>query len=92
MRTGVTTTLAEDVFREANKQIAEKALELDLEQPFPFLCECSDKRCFGRLFLMLAEYEEARSDPERYLTMPGHEIAGAVVIASDDRFAVAEKI
>jgi hypothetical protein len=83
---------AEDVFREANERIAEKALELDLEQPIPFLCECSDRRCFARLFLGLAEYEEARADPERYLTIPGHEIAGAMVIASEDRFALAEKI
>jgi hypothetical protein len=86
--------LAEDVFRDANERIAEKAgeLELELEQPIPFLCECSDRRCFGLLFLGRAEYEEARADPERYLTLPGHEIAGAIVIASDDRFALAEKI
>jgi hypothetical protein len=85
-------TLAEDVFRDANERIAEKALELELEQPIPFLCECSDRRCFARLFLMLGEYEEARSDPERYLTVGGHEVVGAMVIASDGRFALSEKI
>ena len=84
--------LAEDVFRHANERIAEKALELELEQPIPFLCECSDTRCFARLFLMLGEYEEARSDPERYLTVAGHDVAGAMVIATDDRFALVEKI
>ena len=85
-------TLAEDVFRDANERIAEQALEFKLEQPIPFLCECSDRRCFARLFLMLGEYEDARSDPERYLTVGGHEVAGAMVIASDSRFALAEKI
>jgi hypothetical protein len=89
---GLSAMLAEDVFRDANERIAEKAHELELEQPIPFLCECSDKGCFARLFLVFAEYEKARSDPERYLTIPGHEIAGAVVIASDDRLALAEKI
>ena len=84
--------LAEDLFREANERIAEKALELELEQPIPFLCECSDKRCFARFLLMLGEYEQARSDPARYLTIPGHEIAGATVIASNGRLAVAEKL
>lgn len=84
--------LAEDVFRDANERIAEKAHELELEQPIPFLCECSDKRCFTRLFLVFEEYEEARSDSERYLTVAGHEVTGAMVIASDDRFALAEKI
>jgi len=39
----------EDVFREANERIAEKAHELELQQPIPFLCECSDKRCFAHL-------------------------------------------
>jgi hypothetical protein len=82
----------EDVFREANEHIAEKARELELQQPIPFLCECSDKRCFAHLFLDLEEYEEARSDPRRYLTIPGHEVVGAMVVASDDRFALAEKI
>ena len=84
--------LAEDVFRSANERIAEEAREAELEQPIPFLCECSDKRCYARLFLMLEEYEQARSDPERYLTVAGHEVAGAMVIARDDRFALVEKI
>jgi hypothetical protein len=33
-----------------------------------------------------------RSDPQRYLIIAGHEVVGAVVIAKDDRFALAEKI
>jgi hypothetical protein len=89
---GAYSVLAEDVFREANERIAEKALEFELEEPIPFLCECSDRRCFARLFLMLGQYEKARSDPERYLTIPGHEIAGAIVIEEGDGFALAEKI
>jgi hypothetical protein len=83
---------AEDVFREANERIAERAGELELQQPIPFLCECSDKRCFAHIFLTLEQYEEVRADPWRYLTIVGHEVAGAVVIAKDGRFALAEKI
>ena len=66
----------EDVFREANERIAEKARELDLEQPIPFLCECSDKSCFAHIFLALERYEETRADPGRYLTVTGHEADG----------------
>lgn len=84
--------LAEDVFREANERIAEKARELGLQQPLPFLCECSDKSCFARVLLDREEYDEARADPQRYLTIAGHEVAGAMVIASGERFALAEKI
>jgi hypothetical protein len=82
----------EDVFREANERIAEKARELEMEPPIPFLCECSDKRCFGRLHLTLEDYEEARSDPQRYLTISGHEVSGAIVLMQNDRFALAEKL
>jgi hypothetical protein len=64
---------AEDVFREANERVAAKAGELELAYPIPFLCECRDTRCFARISLTLEEYEQARSDPRRYLTIPGHE-------------------
>ena len=82
----------EDVFRKANERIAEKAHELEMQPPIPFLCECSNRRCFARIHLTLAEYEEARSDPQRYLTTSGHEVVGALVIAQDERFALAEKL
>ena len=83
---------AEDVFREANEHITEKAHELELQQPIPFLCECSDKRCFAPILLTLEQYEEARTDPHRYLTIAGHEVVGAVVIVKNESFALAEKI
>ena len=92
-RMGVSSDMPpEDVFREANEEIAEKARELELQQPIPFLCECSDKRCFAHVFLTLEQYADARSDPQRYLTIAGHEVVGAMVIAKHDRFALAEKI
>ena len=83
---------AEDVFREANERIAETARELERQQPMPFLCDCSNKRCFMHMLLTLEQYGGARADPQRYLTIAGHEVEGAIVIAKDDRFALAEKI
>ena len=70
---------AEDVFRNANESVAAKARELDfgLDRPLPFLCECSDTRCFAHIMLTIEEYEEARSDPQRYLTISGHDVRGA---------------
>ena len=67
----------EDVFREANESIAAKARELRMEPPIPFLCECSNKRCFARILLTIEKYDEARSDPQGYLTISGHEVSGA---------------
>ena len=63
---------AEDVFREVNERVAAKAGELEVADPIPFLCECRDRHCFARISLTLEEYEEVRSDPGRYLTIPGH--------------------
>jgi hypothetical protein len=82
----------EDVFRKANERIAAKAREIGMESPIPFLCECSDTSCLGRIPLSIEEYEEARAAPQRYLTMAGHEVEGAFVIEQDKNFALAEKL
>jgi hypothetical protein len=82
----------EDVFRKANERIAAKARELDMDSPIPFLCECSDTRCLGRIPLSIEEYDEARAAPQRYLTIAGHEVEGAFVIEQDENFALAEKL
>ena len=68
---------AEEVFREANERVAAKAGELKFAQPLPFLCECRDRHCFARISLTLEEYEQVRSDPRRYLTIPGHDTGAA---------------
>jgi hypothetical protein len=82
----------EEVFRNANERVAAKARELDLLPPIPFLCECSDTRCFAHIQLSLAEYDEVRSRPEIYLIVRGHQVTGAFVIEQDDRFALVEKL
>jgi hypothetical protein len=73
---GVQGVRAEDVFRNANESIAAKAreLEFELDQPLPFLCECSDTGCFAHILLTIKEYEEARSGPQPYLTVSGHDV------------------
>ena len=83
---------AEDVFRSANERIAEKGRELGWHFPVPFLCECADTHCFARLELPLEVYEDLRSDSQRYLTAPGHEIPGALVIEQTESLALTEKL
>lgn len=82
----------EDVFRNANDAIADKARAIDWEATVPFICECSERRCFGRVDLTLAEYEEIRNHPQRYLVRSGHEVPDAFLMERDDRFAVVEKL
>jgi hypothetical protein len=92
VESGGTKLEPEDVFREANERIAETARELGFQFPVPFLCECSDRHCFTFIKLTLEEYEEARTDPHRYLTISGHEVIGAMVIVREEHFALAEKL
>ena len=82
----------EDVFRRANEEIADLARRHGWRFPVPFLCECADSHCFARLELTLEVYEGVRSNPERYLTAPGHEIPEAVAIDQTETFALAEKL
>lgn len=82
----------EDIFRIANDEIAAKGSELGWQFPVPFLCECSNQRCFTRLELTLEAYAELRSHPSRYLIAPGHEITDAFVIEEREHLAVAEKL
>lgn len=81
----------EDVFRRANEEIADLARRRDWRFPVPFICECADKECFARLELTLKVYDRVRSNPQRYLTAPGHEIPAAVAIERAETFALAEK-
>jgi hypothetical protein len=83
---------AEDVFRSANDRIAEKGRELGWRFAVPFLCECGDTRCFTRLELTVEFYEDVHAHPQRYLTAPGHEVEGAIVIEQTARFALLEKL
>ena len=62
----------EDVFRDANERVAAKAGALEVAYPIPFLCECRDSHCFATISLTLEGYEQVRSSPRRYLTIPGH--------------------
>jgi hypothetical protein len=82
----------EDVFRRANEEIAGLARRRGWSFPVPFLCECADAQCFARLELTLEVYEGVRSNPQCYLTAPGHEIPEAMTIDQAGTFILAEKL
>jgi hypothetical protein len=82
----------EDVFRRANEEIADLARRHGWRFPVPFLCECADSQCFARLELTLEVYEGVRSNPQRYLTAPGHEIPEAMATEQAEAFALVEKL
>lgn len=83
----------EEVFRRANER-----LESVVEERFagadrvPFLCECTDEACMGRIDLTLEDYREVRANHDTFVMLPGHRLsAGEVIIARRDGYDITEK-
>jgi hypothetical protein len=81
------------LFRSANERLDKRAQEYAPDgHRVPFLCECADDGCLGRVDLSRTEYQEVRSHRGRYVLLPGHRtVEGEVVVADNGRFQLAEK-
>jgi hypothetical protein len=79
----------ERIFREANEQIHDAAVELLEERaPAPFLCECSDAECRDVLLLSLDDYAFARADDARFILADGHPHGEAELLRSGDGYGI----
>ena len=88
----------EALFREVNERIEE------LDTAFTgygegdalligFVCECGNEDCGETLEITQAQYESVRSDPRRFLVLPGHEDTDvARVVERHGHFLVVEKL
>jgi hypothetical protein len=82
----------QDAFRRVNDDLAAVARALDEDERTPFLCECARERCTQVVLLTLDEYEDVRSDNDRFLIAPGHPLAADErVLEESDRYWIAEK-
>jgi hypothetical protein len=95
----------EALIREVNERIekldkaAEEANLGDEEIRFEFLCECGgdtgnvgDVGCDEHVEMTVQEYEEVRSQDDRFAVLPGHEQeALEQVISRTERFFVVDK-
>lgn len=78
-------------FRRANERLQELA-DVQDGQRIPFLCECADIACLGRLEASLAEFEVIHEDRYRYFLLPGHlRIDGEEILERNDRYEVVTK-
>jgi hypothetical protein len=60
---------------------------------FEFLCECGEGGCDARVRMPLSEYEEIRSQDDRFAVSPGHENEEIErVVKRGDGFVVVDKI
>lgn len=80
-------------FRYANERLGSLAGEVVAEDRLvPFLCECADPYCLGRVEMKLADYGELHVDRDVYAILPDHQVTqGEQVIDRRASFEVVRK-
>jgi hypothetical protein len=83
----------ESVFRQINEGIERGQWPGEEDTAVGFRCECARLGCNELLELSVREYEQVRSDPRRFIVVPGHERLDAeVVIERHPGYLVVEKL
>ena len=85
----------EALFREVNERIAELedgVVGEDDSLLTGFVCECPNDECGETVEITRRQYEMVRSDPRRFVVLPGHEdLDLARVVEHGTHFLVVEK-
>lgn len=83
----------ESVFREINEGIERGQWPGEEDAPIGFRCECARLGCNELLELSVREYEHVRSDPTRFIVVPGHErLEAEVVVERHPGYLVVKKL
>jgi len=65
--------VSQRTFRSANERMQTLAVAIvSAEQLIPFLCECADDGCMGRVGMNLADYDDIHRDRDRYAILRDH--------------------
>ena len=82
------------MFRDANERF-EQVVEqnaLDGERTVPFLCECADLDCLGRIEITTSDYDAAHVNSDHYVILRGHPtIDGEEMVEDNVSYLVVEK-
>jgi hypothetical protein len=83
----------EAVFRQINEGIERGQWPGEEDAPISFRCECAQLGCNELLELSVNDYEAVRSNPRRFLVLPGHQQPDAeTVVETHERYLVVEKL
>jgi hypothetical protein len=78
------------LFREVNERI--EALSKPAYSR-AFVCECCDPECIQTLAITIGEYEQMRSDGNRFAVLPGHEERDVEdVVEATERYLIVAKL
>ena len=62
------------MFRGGNKSLRDAVVAAGYEtEPVPFLCECADEDCLGRVELTPSQWEVVAAAPNHYVMIAGHQ-------------------
>ncbi len=77
----------EALFRVVNEKISElnETFEGVTDSDFEIVCECGDTACVQLIVIPMAEYARVRTEPRRFILVPGHEDATVEDVVEDDR-------
>ena len=92
--TRVTHELAENqrAFRIGNERLRGAVGARAGGKPIPFLCECTDETCIGRVDLTLDEYRSIRRHENRFVILRDHPtLAGERIVQENGFHQVVEK-
>lgn len=81
------------LFRTGNERLSD-AVGTRLREParVPFLCECADEFCDGRVELALADWESVASKPNQFVMVAGHlRSEGEDVVGTLEGYEVVQK-
>jgi hypothetical protein len=83
----------EEVFKVANERLERVVAEqVGAAQRVPFLCECADEACMGKVDLRLEDYNEVRARPDYYVMLRDHTRSpGEEVVARRDGYDITQK-
>ena len=83
----------EAVFREINEGIERGHWPGEEHSPVSFRCECARLGCNELIELSPRVYEEVRSNPRRFMVLPGHErLEVEIVVERRAGYLVVEKL
>ena len=85
----------EALLREVNeriREVGERFQVLPDDELLDFRCECGRPECDSPVAMTTAEYEQVRSDNDRFAVVPGHE-DGAIerVVERNGRYVIVDK-
>lgn len=83
----------EELFRTLNERLVDQVADtLDDDRVVPFLCECADDLCMGRMEMALDEFKQLRAEDGTFGILPGHAVdEGEVVVRELGTYHVVRK-